>query len=223
MNERPMGVTIMAWLAIVFGAFGVIGSVTAFFGALAIMAIGTSAAGLGAVGGGAGLAFSGIMVLISAIVLGVLAIVEIVFGIGALGLKGWAWTLGMYWCFAAIVLDIINVFASGSGFAGALLGAVLGIAVAVVILYYLFRPEVKGAFGKSAAATPSVLVGIFGWIDGLLNSSKTTPPQQQGGYQPPQQQPPQQSGGYQQPPQSPAHYEAQPPAGPSDTPPAPPA
>jgi len=207
----------MAWLAIVFGVFGAIAAVTAFLGALALMALGAGVAGLGAVGSGAGAAFSGVFLLVWAIVLGVLAVVEIVFGIGALQLKGWAWMLGMYWVYASVGINILSVFISGRGIFGALLSALLGIAVAIAILYYLFRPEVKGAFGKSDVPTPSFLVGIFGWIDGLLNSNKTAPPQQSE-YQ--QQQ--QQGGGYQPPPQSHAHYEA-PQAPPSDTPPMPPA
>jgi hypothetical protein len=211
MNERPIGVTIMAWLAIVFGAFGIIGSVAAFFAALAFMAIGAGAAGLGAVGGGASVAFSAFLLLGSAVFLLALAVVEVIFGVGALQLKGWAWTLGMYWCYASVALNIVNIFASYRNIFGALIGAIIGVAIAVLILYYLFRPEVKGAFGKSAMAPPDFLVGVFSSIDGIVNSSNAAAQQQRninqqqqqgpGGYQPPQPpQPPQAPGGYPPPP-----------------------
>jgi hypothetical protein len=220
--KRPTGVTILAWLAIVGGALEILAAIFAVIALMAALAFTGAAAASGELGGAAGLAAASFVAAIVTIWIGVLGIVGVVFGVGALGLKPWAWTLGVIWCYVAAVSDIINIFTSrGSG----LVGALIGILFAVAILYYLHTAEVRVAFGKTEKVPPSFMVPVFAQIDKMLASGRGgQPPQQTGGYQPPQA-----PGGYSGPgPQAPAHYDApeasaSAPGGDMPEPPAPPA
>jgi hypothetical protein len=184
--NRPMGVTILGWVAIVFGALGLIVSAMALFAAMALMALGAGAAGLGGGVGGAALAGGAFMLVALAVWTAVLCLVEIAFGVGALQLKPWAWTLGMIWTWVSVATNLLSVVANrGSG----ILGALLGIVVAIAILYYLYTDEVKAAFGKTAQAPPSFMVPVFEQIDKMLanraNARPPQPPQGPGAYPPP--------------------------------------
>lgn len=211
-----MGVTILGWVAIVFGAFGLIASVMGIFGALALLALGAGAAGAGGAIGGAALAGSAFLLLALVIWAAALCLVEIAFGVGALQLKPWAWTLGMIWTWVSVATSIINVVANRGG---GLLGALISIVVAIGILYYLYTDEVKAAFGKSDRMAPPFMVPVFEQIDKIVASGNQQAAQaRQGGYQPPSQ-------GYSPPPSAPgapgAYAPPAPPAPPAA--PAPPA
>jgi len=219
--KRPIGVTILAWLAIIGGVLEILVAIFAVVTLMAALALSGAAAASGALGAGAGLAMASIFGLVLTVWLGVLGIFGIVFGAGALGLKPWAWTVGVIWCYVAAVSDVINIFASrGSG----IFGAIIGVLFSLAILYYLYTQEVRVAFGKTEKVPPSFMVPVFEGIDKMLASGGQRP-QQPGGYQPPQG-----PAGYAGPgPQAPAHYEAPtapaPPAPGGDVPapPAPPA
>ncbi|HEY5540587.1 MAG TPA: hypothetical protein VIL41_03930 [Coriobacteriia bacterium] len=220
--KRPTGVTILAWLAIIGGALEIFAAIFAVLALMTALAVSGAAAAAGALGGAAGLAAASIFALVLTVWLGVLGIFGVVFGFGALGLKPWAWTIGVIWCYVAAVSDVVNIFASRGG---GLLGAIIGILFALAILYYLYSDEVRVAFGKSDQAAPSFMVPVFEQIDKLLanNRGGGQRPQTPGGYQPPQAP---SGGGY---PQAPAHYESSPPSAPEGSgnmpsaPPAPPA
>ncbi|HXM56410.1 MAG TPA: hypothetical protein VOB72_13535, partial [Candidatus Dormibacteraeota bacterium] len=84
---------------------------------------------------------------ISDVVLGTL---YLAFGVGAFRLKGWAWTAGI----AALVLDVVRqivgvVFIRGFT-ASRIVGASITIVIALVLLWYLLRPNVRTAFGRAA-------------------------------------------------------------------------
>ena len=121
-RERPLGVTILAVLAIISGILGLLGGVAL---------LGLGAAGLGGVA-----AIMGILVL-------VLAVLELAFGFGAWTLQPWAWTLGV----ASQVLSRCHCRDIAMG--GSITGQIVGIIIAAVILYYLFTPPVRQAFGKA--------------------------------------------------------------------------
>lgn len=181
--NRPMGVTILGWVAVVFGALGLIASIMALFAAMALMALGAGAVGLGGGVGGAALAGGAFMLVALAVWTGALCLVEIAFGVGALQLKPWAWTLGMIWTWVSVATNLLSVIANRGG---GILGALLGIVVAIAILYYLYTDEVKAAFGKSAQVPPSFMVPVFEQIDKMLaNRANAQPPQGPGAYQPP--------------------------------------
>jgi hypothetical protein len=214
--NRPTGVTILGWIAVVFGAIGLVGSILGAFAALALMFAGAGLAGAGGVAGGAVVAGSAFMLLALTIWTAILSAIEIAFGVGALQLKPWAWSLGTIWTWVSMASTLLTLIANkGSG----LFSALLSIIVAIAILYYLYTDEVRAAFGKSDKAAPGFIVPVFEQINKMLASGRGgQPPQAPAGYQPPQT-----PGGY-QPPQAPANYQA-PPAPPADAPapPAPPA
>jgi uncharacterized membrane protein (DUF2068 family) len=122
-------VTVIAILAAISGAFGILAGLTLLVGGTAIgMAAGSAALG-------------GLASVIGAVTL-IMAILSLAFAWGAWGLQPWAWTLGIVLQAIAIVLGLYNLL-SGAG------GAVLSIALAAAITYYLFQPDVRRAFGRA--------------------------------------------------------------------------
>lgn len=121
-STRPLGVTILAILAAVGGVLGLLGSI-AIFGLL-------SAAGLSMI--------LGLLTL-------VLSVLYLLFAYGAWTLKPWGWTLGVGLAAASVVITLIGLTQGTQE----LVGALISIAISGVILYYLFQPDVKAAFGRS--------------------------------------------------------------------------
>jgi hypothetical protein len=137
--KRPVGVTIIAWIAIIvgvlqlLGGLGVLGAVTGVIPGLteAITGLmpGAGAAALfSAIGIGAGVAAV------------VMALLSIVFGVGALGLRPWAWILGVVLYAITVILGLVALV---SEFSVAVLITTL---VAGAILAYLFTHDVRVAF-----------------------------------------------------------------------------
>ena len=129
--QRPTGVTILAVLAAIGGVLGLFGAF-ALFGAGALAAV----AGAGFLTGGFAV-FWGLVTLVQ-------AGISLVFAYGAWYLKPWAWILGVGAEGLAILVALINWIGGNSGFFSFLISA----AIAGVIIYYLFTPEVKRAFGR---------------------------------------------------------------------------
>ena len=118
--ERPLGVTIIAILA---GLGGVLG----LLAALTLLSV------IGLVGG------LGTFFFVLAMVV---AIVSLVFAYGAWTLQPWAWTLG-------IVLQALAVVNALYAIADGDTSGIVSLLIAGVILWYLFQPDVKAAFGRS--------------------------------------------------------------------------
>ncbi|HEY7983805.1 MAG TPA: hypothetical protein VID73_06535 [Ktedonobacterales bacterium] len=135
---RPVGVTILAVLAI-------IGGILALCGGGALLLGGTALSGaLASSGATSGLASSGMLAGLGALTL-VLGVLDIVLGVGMLMLKPWAWLLG-------VVLEVINLIEAGAMVALKVsnIGTqIIGIVVSLIILFYLFRPNVRAAFGRA--------------------------------------------------------------------------
>src|SRR6266704_1182342 len=117
--KRPTGVTVLAILEFLGGLVG-LGA-----GALLIGNASTLLNALGAV----------------AVIFG---IVSLVLGVGFLGGKGWAWTLG-------IVVGVLNIISSLVQAAVGDYSNIIGIIFPIIIIYYLMRPHVKAFFGKGPA------------------------------------------------------------------------
>lgn len=210
--NRPTGVTVLGWIAIVFGIFGVLAGLFGAIGSLGALAWGAASLGAAGVRTGAPITlYAGIGVAVSLWLL-IMSILEIVFGAGTLGLRPWAWTIGVWWCYISAVGNLLSIFSRGNFF-----GALIGILVAIALLYYLFREDVRAAFGKLDKMPPGFLTGIFQTMDGWFNKGTAAP---QGGYYPPTTPPP---AGYAPPapPAAPPAYT--PPTPPTYAPPAPPA
>jgi len=146
-TSRPTGVTILAVLAILGAIF------LLFSGAVLIglgLVIGTYAAsqitsslaaagypGLASLGAGT---IAAIITAFGAIFL-ILGLLDVALGVGFLGGKGWAWTLGMIVSVINIVWNILQIgFGSYS--------SAFGVIIFVIIAYYLTRPHVKAFFGR---------------------------------------------------------------------------
>jgi hypothetical protein len=126
---RPTGITILAVLAAIGGVFGIFGGLTIMLGGAAI----------GVAAGSAG--FAGLAALFGALTV-IIAIGYLAFAWGAWGLRPWAWTLGVGLAALSIVLGLFQLI-------GGNWGSIVSIAIAAAIAYYLFRPEIQAAFGRS--------------------------------------------------------------------------
>jgi hypothetical protein len=122
-RERPLGVTILAILAAIGGVLGLLGSV-------ALLGLFSAAGGL---------------FMILGLVSIVLSVLYLVFAYGAWTLQPWGWTLGVGLAAASVVLTLIGLTQGTQE----LVGALISLAISGVILYYLFQPDVKAAFGRT--------------------------------------------------------------------------
>jgi ABC-type uncharacterized transport system permease subunit len=75
------------------------------------------------------------------IVLIAIGIANFVMAYGLWKGKRWAWTI-------TLILSGIGIISSAISIAGGNLGAIVGIILYAVIIYYLYRPNVKAFFGK---------------------------------------------------------------------------
>ena len=127
--QRPTGVTVMAVLAAIGGVFGLIASV-------ALLGAGT------VVGAATGL---GGFVFVAALIVLAYAVLSLVLAYGFWYLKPWAWPLGV----GVQALGIIQAVLQYANDNTQLVSMVLSIAIAGVIIWYLFQPHVKAAFGRA--------------------------------------------------------------------------
>lgn len=127
--QRPMGVTILAILAAIGGVLGILAG-------LALMALSSATTDLAISG------LSGLTSILGIVTLA-LGILDLVFAYGAWGLKPWAWMLGIGLEAAGIVVDLL-VFRSSTASS-----TVISVLIAAGIIYYLYQPHVRRAFGQS--------------------------------------------------------------------------
>jgi hypothetical protein len=137
---RPTGITILAILALIGGIFGLIGGLGLIAGGALLG---------GALGGTTGVAVGGFAFVAGIITLG-LAVAYIGFAYGGWTLKPWGWALGVILAIASIVWQVALAFISGD-FVGSIVSVsgILSLAVPIIILYYLYTPTVKSAFGRA--------------------------------------------------------------------------
>ncbi|MGI0488568.1 hypothetical protein ACN4EK_24420 [Pantanalinema rosaneae CENA516] len=136
-NQRPTGVTVLAVLQFLGGILSLLVGVSGlFFGGLLVAAGGAGQAGEAATMGPI-LVGASIAALIS-------GIIGLIAGFGLFTLKGWGWTLAIIFSVLNILNNLVSVF-QGSNVAG----AIIGIVISGLILYYLNQYNVKRAFGKA--------------------------------------------------------------------------
>ena len=141
-TERPAGVTGLAVLALIAGGLHVL-------------------AGLGDIGiaggflsdHGFGNGIDGVMNIVG-VVLVVVGIVGVATGIGLWSGRSWAWLITRLWASVAIVAGLVGAGLSffGDTLTSTVLATVVGSAVpailAAIVLWYLYRPEVRTALGR---------------------------------------------------------------------------
>ena len=140
---RPTGVAVMAVVAGIAGIIDIL-------------------AGLGDIGIGGGLltklgfgtTLDGIMMLagLALVVVGVLGLVS---GVGLWRERGWAWLIARLWATLCIIVGLLSaglsVFGTSltSEIVAAIVAAIVPAIAAAVVLWYLYRPEVKAAFQRT--------------------------------------------------------------------------
>lgn len=126
--SRPLGVTIVGLLYLFLGLIGLLAGATVFMagGALELQGLG---------------AFTGSIVLI-------VAIINLALGIGCFMGWGWVWTLAVLFALINILTAFYNWWMAGHTMAG-FTTALVSIIIPVIILWYLFRDNVKVYFGKA--------------------------------------------------------------------------
>ncbi len=138
MQQRPTGITVLALVYILLASLSLLWS-------LFVFGFGGVAAAFGSLFGAESVATTGINSVVSGTLGIITAIVQLIVAFGLWKLRPWAWLL-------AIVAVGLNVVGGALGvFSGGLWTfccGLFGLIIPVGILIYLFRPDVKRAFGR---------------------------------------------------------------------------
>lgn len=158
-RSRPTGVTIIAVLAIIAGAlllFGGMGliALAPFIGQIKVNdATNTSNTSLSLNVNGTEVTIPKNPLFVLGGFIGILGAMLIVLGIanfvvawGLLKAKGWAWIVTIIINIISSVLNIVSIVAGS-------IGSIGGLIINGIIIYYLYRPNVKSYFGRIKAAT----------------------------------------------------------------------
>lgn len=136
--RRPMGVTIIAIIAIIAGVLQLLGG-------LGLIGVGTGAFQAVLPGGMGGADLLGALGVGAGVAAIVMAVLYITFGVGALGLRSWAWTLGVVLYAVSVLAGIVAMVTTGFSAA-----VVISTIIAAAILAYLLMPTVRAAFGHES-------------------------------------------------------------------------
>jgi len=158
-EHRPLGVTIIAILTIIEGILLILGGVfLVAVGVLISFAPHTTTANTLLLPKFFGVIPTAIGTLLLEIGIGLLVMFY-----GLLKGKGWAWTITIILVVLGIAIQIISTTSgavlsasitssrssNGNSVISGIIGGMIGIAINAVIVYYLFRPNVKAYFGKA--------------------------------------------------------------------------
>jgi hypothetical protein len=116
--SRPLGVTIIGILWILGG---LLTAMVAGLGGAALAVI-----GLGAVGAMVGVVFV------------IIGLVLIALGIGCFKGWPWVWPVGVIFTIIALIINLLSILANPA--------VIIGIIFDIIILWYLFQPQVKAWF-----------------------------------------------------------------------------
>lgn len=117
--SRPLGVTIIGILWILAGLLMAVG---AGVGGAALAVI-----GLGALGAMVGVIFV------------IIGLVFIALGIGCFKGWPWVWPVGVIFTIVALIINLLSIVSMPAG-------AIIGIIFDLIVLWYLFQPQVKAWF-----------------------------------------------------------------------------
>ena len=157
-QDRPTGVTIIAIFTIINGIllllFGIVLVALELY--FQVISISTSQA------------ISQFFGTISAVIGGILVAIGIVMFYGLLKGKGWAWTITIILLIIGIAMQIVSTYvitASSlentrnviSGIVDSITFPLIGLAINIVILYYLYKQHVRTYFGKAKPQPPTTV------------------------------------------------------------------
>jgi uncharacterized membrane protein (DUF2068 family) len=136
-KQRPTGVTILAVLQFIGGILSLIFGVSSLlFGGLMVASDAAATAGT-EIDPGPILLVAGVVAIVS-------GLIGLIAGYGLFTLKGWGWTLALVFSVLNIIRSLLGMFQGGN-----VPGAIIGIVISGLIVYYLMTPTVKRAFGKA--------------------------------------------------------------------------
>jgi uncharacterized membrane protein len=161
-QHRPTGVTIIAILTIIGGILLLISGISliALGSLISVTPSGTTTTTTNANSHPIAQVFGIISAAIGSALL-VIGIGYIVMFYGLLKGKRWAWTITIILLIIGIAIQIISTTAgsvfnasissssSANSVISGIAGGIIGIAINVVVIYYLYRPNVKAFFGKN--------------------------------------------------------------------------
>jgi uncharacterized membrane protein (DUF2068 family) len=130
-KNRPLGVTIVAILMIISGVISLVGGSLGLIGGIALSVLANDPE-FGIFGAG--------LVAISSVIIA-LGIASLVVAWGLFRGKGWAWLI-------TVIIAIISIVFSIVGIASGQLHSIVTLIIYGVIVYYMYRPEVKSYFGR---------------------------------------------------------------------------
>jgi hypothetical protein len=160
-KHRPTGVTIIAILTIIEG-------ILLLLAGISLVAIG----GFISTSTSTSHTISQFLGVIAAAIGGVLLVIGIGYLVMFYGLlkgKTWAWTITVILLLIGIAIQIISMAIGGTLTASAgnststnqylseIIGTIVGLAINIIMLYYLYRPHVKAFFGKAAPPSTAPL------------------------------------------------------------------
>ena len=129
MKDRPMGITVLAVLALVTGILSLVSG-------LALLGVGgLSMFGAGGTGGNV-LALGALTFALAPISLGL--------GYGFWVVKPWAWAAGLALYCASLGVSIFAVLLAGAS----ILSVAVQVGVAVAVIVYLLQPRIRSTFGR---------------------------------------------------------------------------
>ena len=142
-QTRPTGVTILAAIAVVAGVLDI-------------------AAGLGDIGIGGGFltdhgfgaTLDSVMMVVGLILVAV-GVLGLVTGFGLIRDQDWAWLIARLWASVCIVVGVVGAALSLLGdtltseIIATIVGGLVPAVAAAVVLWYLYRPNVRAAFGRA--------------------------------------------------------------------------
>src|ERR687893_2978169 len=139
-THRPTGLTIMAVLFIIAGAFTLLAAITTLEAALAQAS---------------GPILTDLEALFIPLGIEILCIGSFVVALGLFTVKNWwVWLVAVVLSTIGLVVNLVSIVVPNM-FTIAITGALVGIAINAIILYYLSRKNVRQYFGNKASARES--------------------------------------------------------------------
>ena len=146
-QQRPFGVTLLAILEILGGIFSLLAALGSFL-LTALIDVQELINQLGPNFPQGIIEAIPYFFVIMGIAFLILAIILFIVAYGYLKGSGWAWTLSVVLLVLSILFNVVGWILSGLNPAG-LASMLVSVIIQVIILVYLFRPNVKAWFGKA--------------------------------------------------------------------------
>ena len=127
--QRPTGITIIAVLSAIGGVLGLLAGI-------ALLTVGAATGVTAGLGG---------FVAIGGLVVIAYSVLSLILAYGFWTLLSWAWPLGV----GVEVLGVVQAILQFMNDSRQVVSLVISVAIAAVILWYLFQPHVKAAFGRT--------------------------------------------------------------------------